>query len=47
MDSILAAEDYQGGCAVGGCLFPLNFPGGRQDTDGEGNVRLGEGGEKK
>lgn len=47
MDSILAAEDHQGGYGMGGCLFLLDFPVGSQDTDGEGSVRLGEGGENK
>lgn len=47
MDPVLAAEDLQGGSGVGGGLLLLDFSAGSQDTDGEGNMSLGEGSENK
>lgn len=47
VDPVLAAEDLQGGSGVGGSLLLLDFSAGSQDTDGEGNTRLGEGSENK
>lgn len=47
VDPVLAAEDLQGGSGVGGVLLLLDFSAGSQDTDGEGNMSLGEGSENK